>query len=96
MAFEFSQKRNFKDIVNFIIVLTLFFILIFVLSHFFLAKREKKNLLELKIYKKINVDFSIFENEKFKKIEAPQEIINPSGDYHPGRENPFILQPKKK
>ncbi len=96
MAFSFSQKRDLKDVINFIVIVALSFILIFILGHFFLANRGRKGLPELKIYKKVNVDFSIFDNEKFKRMKALQEVVISSDSYSSGRENPFVSQTKKK
>ena len=90
MAIEvLKQKHKQKNLVFVFIILVVFVLLVF----FFGIKNKGKITTFIPISlpvlepKKIEIDFSIFENPALNKLEIPEEIGLPE---EKGRENPFI------
>lgn len=89
MAINTFKEENKKQILSFIIFFILLIVFLYLLYHFFLrpSSFEEASIIP-RIYEKIKIDFSLFENPKFKKISSPSLLE--LKEEKPGRKNPFV------
>jgi len=88
MAIDIFKEENRRQIVSLIIFFILLIIFLYLLYYLFLRPSSEETKITPRIYKKVKVDFSLFEKPKFKKISSPP--LPELREEKPGRENPFI------
>jgi hypothetical protein len=75
---------------NLIVFPLIFFLITILILYFGYFKKKVSPLIEVFVpQKKIEIDFSIFENPILKELQPPEKIA-PAGPEEIGRENPFL------
>lgn len=89
MAIDIFKKEKREQLIFLIIFFVLLIIFFVLLDYIFIRSFPRSTgKIAPQVYQKVKIDFSLFDNQKFKKINSPS--FPEVKEEKPGRENPFV------